>query len=116
MKEDTIRGLLKKWCEEYGIDPDKVRWYGYKYLGDKTMGSCAEYPNLWCSISLHEKWKNRPLGLLEESVIWHEYCHAEAYLEDGDPNGHDEVFKSKRKRKLKYVIGDAFAKFLFPIL
>ena len=116
MKEDTIRGLLKQWCEEYGIDPNKVRWCGYKDLGGTTMGICQSYASGWSNIWLDNKWKNRPLGWLEESVLWHEYCHAEAYLEDMEGNGHDEVFKSKRKRKLKYVIGDAFAKFLFPIL
>ena len=122
MKEDTIRGLLKQWCDEYGINPDSVHWCGYKDLSGNTMGECwhksepYHYPWYFCEIYLDTKWKDKPLGWLETSVLWHEYAHAEAYLEDGVPNSHDEVWKAKRNRKLKYVIGDAFAKFLFPIL
>ena len=122
MKEDTIRGLLKQWCEEYGIDPNTVHWCGYKDLSGTTMGICRhickpyQHPCYFCEIYLDTKWKDKSLGWLETSVIWHEYCHAEAYIEDGKSNDHDEVWKAKRNRKLKYVIGDVFAKFLFPIL
>ena len=80
------------------------------------MGICQSYAGGWCNIWFDDKWKSRPLGWLEESVLWHEYCHAEAYLEDMEGNGHDEVWKAKKNRKPKYVIGDAFAKFLFQIL
>ena len=122
MKEDTIRGLLKQWCDEYGIDPNTVHWCGYNDLSGTTMGICRhickpyQHPCYFCEIYLDTKWKDNPLGWLETSVIWHEYCHAEAYIEDGKSNDHDEVWKAKRNRKLKYVIGDVFAKFLFPIL
>ena len=116
MKEDTIRGLLKQWCEEYGIDPDKVRWCGYKDLGGTTMGICQSYAGGWCNIWLDDKWKNRPLGWLEESVLWHEMAHAIAYLEDMKGNGHDDRWKEIRDSKIKYRIGDWFAKLLFPIL
>ena len=122
MKEDTIRELLKKWCEEYGINPETVHWCGYKDLNGTTMGECHymckpyHHPWYYCEIYLDIKWKNRPLGWLEESVIWHEYCHAEAYLEDGESDAHNDHWRDLRKRKPKYLIGDWVAKFLFQIL
>ena len=122
MKEDTIRGLLRQWCDEYGINPDTVHWCGYKDLSGNTMGECwhrcepYHYPWYFCEIYLDTKWKDKPLGWLETSVLWHEMAHAIAYLEDGEPNGHDKRWKELRDSKTKYMIGDWFAKFLFPIL
>lgn len=92
------------------LDGDsKVEW---------ILGQCwyRVSPNRWAEIYLGDKWEHRSPGWLEISVLWHEYCHAEAYLEDGISNNHDKVFYTKRRRKVQYWIGDLIAKMVYPFL
>lgn len=118
-KWQNIQYQLDAWCKEYGIDPSLVIFKGWEDLNESdsfVLGACWEYPAGWCVIKLGKNFEDNKLGFLEMSVLWHEYCHAEAYLEDMKTNNHDEVWKAKKKRKTKYVIGDAIAKLLYPIL
>lgn len=117
-KDQNIQYQLNAWCKEYGIDHSKVIFQGWENMNEKgswVLGRCRYYPD-WCSIRLGDSFKAKPLGWLETSVLWHEYCHAECYLEDMKSNGHDSEWKAKKNRKMKYVIGDAIAKLIYPIL
>lgn len=117
-KEQSIQNQLDAWATVYGIDPRKITFVGYENLdsgGHFVLGSCAYYPD-HCRIRLGDHYVDRKLGFLEMCVLWHEYCHAEAYLEDMISDGHGKVFKEKRKRKMKYVIGDVFANLAYPFM
>lgn len=114
-KWQNIQYQLDAWCKEYGINPNLVIFKGWKDLGGSTMGLHQPYVG-WSAIWLDDKWQDRKLGWLEMSVLWHEYCHAECYLEDMELNGHDDVFQAKKRRKINYWIGDYITKFLCPFL
>ena len=121
-KIQNLQYQITEWCNEYGIDPKRVIVKGYANLdGDSktrwTLGRCSyRYSSApYSDIYLGERFEKRKLGWLETSVLYHEYCHAETYLEDGEANGHDKVFHAKRRRKPKYWIGDFVAKLLYPL-
>ena len=117
-KAQNIQYQLNEWCKEYGIDKE-VTFKGWENMNEGNrfvLGRCNCYPSGWCAIYLGKNFEDRSLGFLEMSVLWHEYCHAEAYLEDMKSNAHDNVWKAKKKRKMKYVIGDAIAKMVYPLL
>ena len=119
-KWQNIQYQLYAWCKEYGINPERVKFYGWEDMdenGKFVFGRCTDYPSGWCSIRLSKKFEDRNLGFLELSVLWHEYCHAEEYLEDMIvEEGHGEDWKAKKKRKTKYVIGDALVWLVYPFL
>ena len=39
-----------------------------------------------------------------EATVWHELCHAEAWIKDGRSEGHDERFQRRLWRKPFYAI------------
>lgn len=111
----NLRHKISEWCDEYNIDNHRVEFYGYNELGNNVMGIC-QYRNSNCFIWIDEVFRDKKIGWIETSILWHEFCHAEAYLEDGKINGHDYVFKSKLRRKLFYYIGDIVSKFVFVFM
>lgn len=122
-KVSDVIGLLHRWCEEYGIDSDDVQFGGYEDLVPQgVMGKCYYFRTYrplvaWVTrIDLDSAWEDRRLGWLERSVLWHEMAHAIAYLEDGDSDDHNSHWRDLRRRKPVYVVGDAFAKLLWPII
>ena len=118
-KWQNIQYQLDAWCKEYGINPELVKFYGWEDLnhdGKFVLGNETEYPSGWSAIRLGKNFEDRSLGWLELSVLWHEYCHAECYLEDMKGNSHDDTWRAKKNRKTKYVIGDAIAKLVYPFL
>lgn len=113
-KAEQIQGILDGWREEYGVS-QPIQFMCWIELGGGTMGKCTHRRNR-CEIYLDDKWENRKLGWLETSVLWHEFCHANAYLEDGVRDGHNKHFVEYRKRKPKYSWGDLVAKLIYIFL
>lgn len=119
-KAQNVEYQLRAWCKEYGIEPDRITFEGWHNLNEDTtivLGTCSYIFNpLHCEIRLGDKFEKRKLGWLETSVLWHEFCHANAALEDGIPDTHNKHWRDYRKRKMKYWIGDAVAKFMYIFL
>ena len=117
-KVQNIQYQLDEWSKEYGLDPKDTIFVGYKDLGGTTMGLCRQFPyeHLYCEIYLDDRWIPKKLGWLEESVLWHEFCHANAFLEDGISDAHNKHFKKYLRRKPKYWIGDIIANIVAPFL
>lgn len=116
-KSEQIQGILDGWREECGI-PQPIRFVGWEDLdgdGQTVLGRCT-YRKIMCEIRLGDRFKDKALGWLETSVLWHEFCHANAYLEDGESDGHNKHFAEYRKRKMTYFWGDLVAKLVYIFL
>ena len=116
-KEHQIQSILDGWREEYGITQFIwfIGWKDMKENGLNVLGRCW-LSQLGCDIALGDKFKDRPLGWLETSILWHEFCHANAFLEDGVPDGHNKHWKKYLTRKQKYYWGEMVAKFVYQFL
>ena len=117
-KSDAIQSILDGWCEEYGIS-QPVIFVGYKDMDDgfgSILGLCCHYDGGFSTIMLGGRFEDRPLGWLEKSILWHEFCHANAYLEDMVSNGHDIHFYEYLCRKPNYVLGDYYACLLYEFM
>lgn len=117
-KYDMVQNILREWCVEYGMDPDKTSFGGWAELStgkDITMGRAEYYPK-YVIVKLGIRFEDRRLGWMEKSVLWHEFCHSRAYQDDWKPNGHDRTWRAYKNEKKVYVLGDAFAKLLYPFL
>lgn len=119
MTASPHQDLLDQWSREYGIDPEKVTFMGFKKLGGSlkegyTLGVCS-YSDGKAEIWLGDRWLNGGMGWLETSVLWHEECHAIAYLEDLKGNGHDARWRELRNSKKLYMIGDWIAKLVYAL-
>lgn len=123
-KARKIQAILDKWTKENGFEANTVVFYGWEPLtSDKPnttviLGRCHYHsrPNLWCHIYLGIKFQDRKLGWLEESVLWHEFCHAQAFLEDGISDSHNNHWFDLTWRKPWFVIGDWVAKILYWVM
>lgn len=73
---------------------------------------CTE--DRYCAITISKKFRNCPY--LFNSILWHEFCHAEYYLKTGDSDHHSEGFHKRQWRKPILAIGDYIAKFVNPFL
>ena len=112
----THQELLDKWSKEYGLDPSKTTFVGLEDLGGSlsegfTLGVCR-WGNGKAEVALGNRFDGT-LGWLETSVLWHEMCHAIAYLEDLKGNGHDARWRELRNSKKGYMIGDWVAKLVY---
>ena len=118
-KAERIQNQLDEWCREYGVTQE-VKFMGWEDMeenGRWVLGRCNSYRNpLRCEIRLGIKWAKRELGWLEMSTLWHEFCHANAYLEDGVRDAHNEHWREYRKRKPKYWIGNLIGKIVYCFL
>lgn len=118
-----VQALLNTWCAEYeGIIPEEgfhVRFIGYETLHEKgenpVLGLCTSYPE-FSHIRLGLRFRNRKLGWLETSVLWHEFAHAVAYHEDGKGNDHDSRWREIRDSRPLYKWGDRIADFVYVFL
>lgn len=115
-KSSEIQQVLEGWKHEYGLDYN-IKFKGYRDL-DRTnpmkfvYGRCYYHgPINTCTIYLSTRYKDRKLGWRETSVLWHEYCHAVAYLEDNKDDQHNAHWRDLRRGKPLYVLGDWVAKF-----
>ena len=116
-KAEHIQAILDGWRDEYGVvQPIWFKgWENMNRSGTIILGLCSYYKNL-CEIRLGDKFEDRPLGWLETSILWHEFCHANAYLEDGEDDAHNDHFAEYRKRKMTYFWGNLVAKFVYIFL
>lgn len=103
---------LDRWAKEHDVVGD-ILFGGYANLGKGTLAICRYVSTNMCEVQMAEFWKDMRAGWLRDSVLWHEFCHAQAYLEDGDPNGHDARWRELRNSKPKYRLGDALASLLY---
>lgn len=117
-KVQNIQYQLAEWCREYELNPEDVTFVGYKDLGGNTMGLCRQFPyeHLYCEIYLDDSFVDKDLGWLQMSVLWHEFCHANAFLEDGLSDAHNKHFKGYLRRKTKYWIGNIVANLAWPFI
>lgn len=111
----THQELLDKWSREYRLNPEDTTFTGFEDLGGSpsqgyTLGVTRFKPGK-AEVALSNKF-NGKLGWLETSVLWHEMCHAIAYLEDLQGNGHDARWRELRNSKKAYMVGDWVAKFM----
>lgn len=114
----NIQYQLDEWKKEYGIEQYNVTFSGYRDMDESNpkryvLGKCYYTNRELCNIYLGLKFKDRKLGWRETSVLFHEFCHAFAYLEDGVPDAHNDYWRQLRKDKPKYWIGDIFAKMTY---
>lgn len=118
-KKIRMQNILREWCVEYGMDPDKTSFGGWAELStggtNSTMGITYYYP-AYSLIKMGIKFRDRNLGWMEKSVLWHEFCHSRAYQDDWRPNGHDRTWRAYKNEKKVYVLGDAVAKFMYTFL
>lgn len=115
---------LGTWQDRYGV-PGLIVWKGYAELGGSITdgyrnGQCnyykvlAEQPYGRCEIWLDEEMKASP-DFFKTCVLWHEFCHANAYNEDLSSDNHNAHFREYRRRKPLYWIGDMLYKWISPI-
>lgn len=117
---------LRTWQSEYSV-PDAIVWGGYvdlNYAGGvgitygRTMCTLTIYQNgsksCVSTIYLDEDMQKAPV-FFRECVLWHEFCHANAFNEDGDSDAHNAHFREYRRRKALYWIGDMLFKLIGPI-
>lgn len=121
-KADKIQKILDKWKHEYGLDEYTIEFKGYRDL-DRTKpkkfvyGRCYYHDYIpMCTIYLSTRYKDRGLGWMEKSVLWHEFSHAIAYLEDGKDDAHNGHWRDLRRGKPLYVLGDWVAKLTGPFM
>ena len=111
---------LDGWVTEYKV-PGDVIWCGFKELGGSvsdgyTSGRC-EYKatvsgnvrEMRSDIYLDTGMRDAP-AFFRTCVLWHEFCHANAYNEDGIDDSHNSRFLKYRKRKILYWLGDCIFK------
>lgn len=116
-KRYAIERDLENWCEKYGCNAEEIDFNGYVDISPSTvMGHCIYRDRHLCVIELDIKWKKRKYGYLERSVLWHELCHARAYLEDGVSDAHNDHFKEYLKQEPMLYVGDILAKFVWFFL
>lgn len=117
-KQQNIQYQLDEWKKEYGIDQYNVVFGGYRNMDESNpkrwvLGKCYYTYRVRCDIHLGWKFEKRELGWRETSVLFHEFCHALAYLEDGEDDDHNMYWRKLRRSKPKYWIGDLFAKMTY---
>ena len=114
--------LIREWLREYPCPGDFV-WGGFIELGGSAkdgyrMGQCTQVK--YVSQATHE-WTPRSTMYLDEgmakaptyfqeSVLWHEFCHARAFNEDMESNDHDAHFREYRRQKTGYWLCDMLLK------
>lgn len=124
MTQIDAEALLKQWRKEYPFPGDLI-WGGYIELGGSPsdgfrFGQC-NYQK-YMSPTTHQ-WTPRSTVYLDtgmakaprffqESVLWHELAHANAYNEDMVNDDHNAHFREYRKRKTAYWLGDMFFKLI----
>lgn len=118
-KRKVVQGLIDGWKSEYGVEEFNIEFTGWRKLHADNphglrLGQYNGYHDpLRCEIHLDDGWEDNSLGWLETSVLWHEFCHAVAYLEDGKCDAHNKHWFNLTWRKPWYVIGDWVAKAVY---
>ena len=84
------------WCIQYGVPEDRVS-FEYAELGFGISGLTT-----WWPVSRRIKIQIAPYleghGIVEEEALWHEFCHAEDYWQNGS-SGHGQRWKDLYHRR-----------------
>lgn len=120
-KVQNIQYQLDEWKKEYGIEKYTVAFSGYRNMNESNptryiLGKCYYTARDRCDIYLGNSFADRKLGWRETSVLFHEFCHALAYLEDGKGDAHNDYWRELRRSKPKYLLGDWLAKMTYLFL
>lgn len=120
-KAEQIQNQLNEWKKEYGIEQYTVSFSGYRNMDENNpkryvLGKCYYTTRERCDIYLGWRFEDRLLGWRETSVLFHEFCHAFAYLEDGKGDAHNDYWRELRRSKPKYLIGDWMAKMTYMFM
>lgn len=117
-KAHEIQELLDGWMKEYDV-PGECIFGGYRQLStgrEVILGICHYDSRYRCTIYLGDKFRNRRLGMCEKAVAFHEFAHANAFLEDGKSDKHNAHWREYRKRKKDLWMWDIIAKFVYVFL
>lgn len=118
---DIFINKLIDWCEEYNISNDIVfklvdgEYIYYEFDGKLTKCLALTYykktENIrWNYIEILNRMTNE---FLATSVLWHEFCHCEPWIEDGISEGHGDKWLRRLWRKPLYAIGQWLAKIVY---
>lgn len=92
----TSHNPIPDWCIQYGVPEDRVN-FEYADLGFGVAGLTT-----WWPVSRRIRIQIAPYlqghGIIEEEALWHEFCHAEDYWENGS-SGHGERWKDLYNRR-----------------
>lgn len=118
-----IQEILNEWTNEYGLDGCTVKFEGWQDMDETNprkwvYGKCyyGLYHTKTCRIHLGDRFESRPFGFFEKCALWHEFCHACAFLEDGVSDGHNAHWRELRAEKPAYMVGDMVLKLIYPIM
>ena len=90
---------LNDWCNQYEVPIERIT-FGYDELGDHYLG-----------MSYHKWRKDERITDIRINVIliryrlavmavtWHEFCHAEKWIKDGQTDGHGDAWSRRLWRK-----------------
>lgn len=126
-KQDDIQKILDEWKHEYGVSDYRITFMGWHELKADNpksvrLGQCNYYLKSYLSSSVYAEirlgigFKDRRLGWLEKSVLWHEFCHACAFIEDERDDAHNDHWRDLRRRKWWYVLGEYIADFTYSLM
>lgn len=117
-KADEIQKLLDGWMKEYNV-PGECVFGGYEHLSTSkkvVLGNCRYVSRYKCVVHLGSRFEKRPLGMCETAIAFHEFSHANAFLEDGKSDGHNAHWREYRKRRKDLWMWDIIAKFVYVFL
>lgn len=120
----TPQEMLDQWKAERGVGGE-ILWGGYEELGGSSakgfvMGQCRmtkyrkQGSDEWTprsTIYADVGMRNAP-SYFQTCNLWHEFCHAWAYNEDGEDDAHNSHWREYRRTILKYWFGDLLLKVL----
>lgn len=113
MDKSAMLDLIVKWGNEYDINViDKLNNCDWMEIDDAFAKCWYHSTTVRVTIGLNEKVKDVP-EILQHSLLWHEFCHAWAYLEDGVSDDHNTHWRYLRRKKMVYVLGEYLLEFLY---
>lgn len=121
-KAEKIQQQLDEWKAESGLASENMIMFdGWRNMDTSNptkwvYGRCYYVNRRRCDIVMGYKFEKREFGWLEKSGLWHEFCHAYAYLEDGVSDSHNNYWRKLRRSKPIYYIGDLVCKVIYPLL
>lgn len=112
MNAADMLAICKAWADEYNPEiADRITECKWEAIEGTVFAHCV-YVNGTAWIGMNVKCDTCPDWFLR-SLLWHEYCHAEAYLEDCESDAHKEHWREYRRRKWFYLLGEYLGEFLY---
>jgi len=102
--------IVDKWMEEYEV-PGIINVVKEKMEG--MLGYTTFRTNL-SELHINEKIFSSSFAL--DSILWHEFCHAEPWLKYGRTEGHSTEWYKRMIRKPLYCIGCAYAQIYYKVV